>query len=265
VFSEWTTTLDLIEKMLDKAPVKAVRLDGSVPQKKRAKLVDQFQSDPDCRFFLTTNAGSVGLNLQAANTIVNVDLPWNPAILEQRIARAHRMGQKRPVHVILLVTQGTIEENMLGTLSMKKNLSLAVLDPHSDVTEVDMQSGIDELKNRLEILLGKKPPAPPDVRSEQIAAQSAARAQRQKQIANAGGQMLQSAFQFLGHLLPAAPDNNAVEKQAELLAGQLQECLQADEEGGFELKLKLESQEALKTLSNSLARIALLAGQGSGV
>ncbi len=67
----------------------------------------EFQTDPACRLFLTTNAGSTGLNLQAANTIINVDLPWNPAILEQRIARAHRMGQKNPVHVYKLVTEKT--------------------------------------------------------------------------------------------------------------------------------------------------------------
>ena len=85
-----------------------------------------------CRFFITTNAGSTGLNLQAANTVINVDLPWNPAVLEQRIGRAHRMGQKQPVQVYVLVTEQTIEENLLTTLSAKKDLALAALDPESD-------------------------------------------------------------------------------------------------------------------------------------
>ena len=57
--------------------------------------VEQDQSVP--QGVITTNAGSTGLNLQAANTVINVDLPWNPAVLEQRIARAHRMGQQQPV------------------------------------------------------------------------------------------------------------------------------------------------------------------------
>src|SRR5207249_10152063 len=65
-----------------------VRLDGSVPQAKRKQLVAEFQREPKCRVFLTTNAGSTGLNLQAADTVINVDLPWNPALLDQRIARA---------------------------------------------------------------------------------------------------------------------------------------------------------------------------------
>src|SRR5260370_3053573 len=110
LFSEWTTMLTLIEGQITRLKLDFVRLDGSVPQKKRQQLVDQFQRAPTCRVFLTTNAGSTGLNLQAANTVINVDLPWNPAVLEQRIAHAHRMGQKSPVQVYLLVTEGTIEE-----------------------------------------------------------------------------------------------------------------------------------------------------------
>ena len=89
-----------------------MRLDGSVPQKKRQELVNRFQTDPDCQLFVATNAGSTGLNLQAANTVINVDLPWNPAVLEQRIARAHRMGQTQPVQVYVLVTEETIEESL---------------------------------------------------------------------------------------------------------------------------------------------------------
>jgi len=121
--------LNLIQPLLEKRNLNYVRLDGSVPQKKRQALMHQFRRDPDCRLFITTNAGSTGLNLQAANTLINVDLPWNPAILEQRIGRAHRMGQKRPVQIFLLVTEGTLEENLLGTLSAKQALFLAALDP----------------------------------------------------------------------------------------------------------------------------------------
>src|SRR5260370_5145710 len=87
LFSEWTTMLDLIEPLLKERGLDFVRLDGSVPQKRRQELVETFQNNPSCRLFLTTNAGSTGLNLQAANTVINVDLPWNPAVLEQRIGR----------------------------------------------------------------------------------------------------------------------------------------------------------------------------------
>jgi SNF2 family DNA or RNA helicase len=101
----------------EEAQARYVRLDGSVPQKKRQELVHEFQTDPDCKLFITTNAGSTGLNLQAANTVINVDLPWNPAVLEQRIGRAHRMGQKQPVQVLRAGDRNTLEENLLATLS----------------------------------------------------------------------------------------------------------------------------------------------------
>src|SRR3989441_396100 len=164
LFSEWTTMLDLIEPLLEKRGLPFVRLDGSVPQKLRQGLVHEFQSNPGCRLFLTTNAGSTGLNLQAANTVINVDLPWNPAVLEQRIARAYRMGQEQPVQVFVLITEDTIEEKLLSTLSAKHNLALAALDAESDVDQVDLAGGIEELRRRLEVLLGASPEAPLDER-----------------------------------------------------------------------------------------------------
>jgi SNF2 family DNA or RNA helicase len=157
LFSEWPTMLDLIQPILESHRLRYVRLDGSVPQKQRQQLVHEFQQKPDCHLFITTNAGSLGLNLRAANTVVNVDLPWNPAVLEERIGRAHRMGQDQPVQVYVLVTEETIEDNLLATLAAKRDLALAALDAGSDVDAVDMVSGIEELKQRLEILLGAKP------------------------------------------------------------------------------------------------------------
>ena len=102
---------------------------GCVPGDKRGALVEQFHNDPDCRLFLSTDAGGVGLNLQhAAAVVVNMDLPWNPAVLEQRIGRVHRMGQSRGVQVINFVGQGSIEEGMLSVLAFKKSLFAGVLD-----------------------------------------------------------------------------------------------------------------------------------------
>ena len=169
LFSEWTRMLDLIEAQLNDLGVNFVRLQGSVPQKERNQLVDTFQSDPTCQVFITTNAGSTGLNLQAANTVINVDLPWNPALLEQRIGRAHRMGQKRPVHVYILVTEDTLEERLLATLTAKQELSIAVLDPDSEIDEVSMESGMEELRRRLEVLLGAEQAGPVDESVSQAA------------------------------------------------------------------------------------------------
>jgi len=128
VFSQWTRTHDIIIRRLEMREFGYVSFHGGVPSEKRPALVERFRDDPTCRVFLSTDAGSTGLNLQHASTLVNMDLPWNPAILEQRIARIHRMGQIRPVRVINFVAKGTIEEGMLSVLAFKRSLSAGILD-----------------------------------------------------------------------------------------------------------------------------------------
>ena len=141
VFSQWLGTHELIVRRLAlrKAQAKGqnsgpaswghVLFNGSVPSEQRGALVERFHSDANCRLFLSTDAGGVGLNLQhAAAVVVNMDLPWNPAVLEQRIGRVHRMGQARGVQVVNFVGQGSIEEGMLSLLAFKKSLFDGVLD-----------------------------------------------------------------------------------------------------------------------------------------
>ncbi|WP_426442460.1 DEAD/DEAH box helicase [Bradyrhizobium genosp. P] len=128
VFSQWTRTHDIVIRRLEARGTGYVSFHGGVPSEKRPALVERFRSDPACRVFLSTDAGSTGLNLQHASMLVNMDLPWNPAILEQRIARIHRMGQARPVQVINFVAKGTIEEGMLSVLAFKRSLSAGILD-----------------------------------------------------------------------------------------------------------------------------------------
>ncbi len=128
VFSQWTRTHDIIIRRLEARGVGYVSFHGGVPSDKRPALVERFRDDPACRVFLSTDAGSTGLNLQHASTLVNMDLPWNPAVLEQRIARIHRIGQARPVRVINFIAKGTIEEGMLSVLAFKRSLSAGILD-----------------------------------------------------------------------------------------------------------------------------------------
>ncbi|OGA13556.1 MAG: hypothetical protein A3H32_13000 [Betaproteobacteria bacterium RIFCSPLOWO2_02_FULL_63_19] len=129
IFSQWVRTHELIIRRLDAAHFEYVLFHGGVPAQKRGELVERFHRDPACRVFLSTDAGGVGLNLQhAASTVINMDLPWNPAVLEQRIGRVHRMGQTKSVQVVNFVAQGTIEEGMLSVLAFKKSLFAGVLD-----------------------------------------------------------------------------------------------------------------------------------------
>jgi SNF2 family DNA or RNA helicase len=136
VFSQWIGMHEMIARRLDQRKWGYVMFNGSVPAEKRKALIEQFRHDPKCRVFLSTDAGGVGLNLQHAATVVNMDLPWNPAVMEQRIARVHRMGQQRSVQVVNFVAQGTIEESMLSLLSFKRALFAGVLDGGS--TEVSL-------------------------------------------------------------------------------------------------------------------------------
>jgi superfamily II DNA or RNA helicase len=129
IFSQWVRTHELIIRRLEAAGWGYVLFHGGVPGAKRGALVERFRDDPSCRAFLSTDAGGVGLNLQhAASAVVNMDLPWNPAVLEQRIGRVHRMGQTRGVQVVNFVAEGTIEEGMLSTLAFKRSLFAGVLD-----------------------------------------------------------------------------------------------------------------------------------------
>jgi SNF2 family DNA or RNA helicase len=122
VFSQWEVMLRKAAEVLDRLGVGYSTLHGGVPGKDRRALLDRFRDDPSCRVFLSTDAGGTGLNLQAADTVINLEVPWNPAVLEQRVARVHRMGQHRPVQAIHLVTRGTIEERVLKTLELKRSL-----------------------------------------------------------------------------------------------------------------------------------------------
>lgn len=128
IFSQWLRMHELLKRRFEEKKWKHVVFHGGLSSNKRKEMIDQFRDEPECRAFLATDAGGVGLNLQHANVVINMDLPWNPAVLEQRIGRVHRLGQKQPVRVINFVAQGTIEEGMLEVLKFKKSLFEGVLD-----------------------------------------------------------------------------------------------------------------------------------------
>ena len=86
---------------------------GGLGSGARAEMLDAFRGDPEFRVMFSTDAGGLGLNLQEASVVVNLEVPWNPAVLEQRIGRVHRMGQQRSVQVLDFVTKGAIEERVL--------------------------------------------------------------------------------------------------------------------------------------------------------
>jgi superfamily II DNA or RNA helicase len=128
IFSQWLRMHELVVRRFAKKKWDHVMFHGQLSSNQRKEHVDRFREQENCRAFLATDAGGVGLNLQHANAVVNCDLPWNPAVLEQRIGRVHRLGQTQPVQVVNFVAQGTIEEGMLNVLKFKKSLFAGVLD-----------------------------------------------------------------------------------------------------------------------------------------
>jgi superfamily II DNA/RNA helicase len=149
IFSQWERMTRLIAQELTERGIGFANLHGGVPSRQRADLIKNFWDDPDCRVFLSTDAGSTGLNLQVASTIINLDLPWNPAVLEQRIARIYRLGQQRPVQVINLVSAHTIEEDMIGKLRFKTAMFEGVLDGGDDCVFVGDKSRFEQMMESL--------------------------------------------------------------------------------------------------------------------
>jgi SNF2 family DNA or RNA helicase len=132
VFSQWERMTRLVAAELDKKGIKYDYLHGGIPSVKREALFTNFNNDAEVKVFLSTDAGGVGLNLQAASYLINVDIPWNPAVLEQRIGRIHRLGQKKNVSITNMVSVGTIEHRMLDVLSFKSSLAEGILDGGED-------------------------------------------------------------------------------------------------------------------------------------
>ena len=181
VFSEWIGMLERVRELAEKQGYGYAWHTGLVPQKKRRAEILAFRQNPDCRIFFSTDSGGVGLNLQNASVVINCDLPWNPAKLEQRIARAWRKHQSRPVTVINLVAENTIEHGMLSTLAHKTELADGVLDGHGDLDNMTLRKGGQVFLKRLEQIMFKTPggkpakKAPPSDPAAYFAAEAKAR------------------------------------------------------------------------------------------
>jgi superfamily II DNA or RNA helicase len=162
IFSEWTTMTFLIARHLSDAGIKFVELSGKVPVKKRQALIDEFTNNPDCRVFLSTDSGGTGLNLQAADCVVNFELPWNPARMNQRIGRVNRIGQKsRCINVVNLITKNSIEEKILTGIQLKTQLFDGVFDGTTDMVAFSREKRT-ELLNQLREMMGEEQELPPE-------------------------------------------------------------------------------------------------------
>jgi SNF2 family DNA or RNA helicase len=149
VFTQWTRMGEILLRELTAAGHKPAFLHGGIPTTQRPALVERFQQGRD-RILISTDAGGTGLNLQAASLVVNYDLPFNPAKLSQRVARAHRIGQTSTVVVVNLLSRNTVEEKLVRILNEKRELFQDVFGDISDLAQGSgQQLNIRELLREL--------------------------------------------------------------------------------------------------------------------
>ena len=142
VFSQFTSLLAYVRERFDARGWRYAYLDGGT--RNRDEVVREFQEDPECRLFLISlKAGGVGLNLTAADYVFLLDPWWNPAVEQQAIDRAHRIGQTRPVVAYRLLTRDTVEERVAALQETKRELADALLGPDkglvAELTKEDME------------------------------------------------------------------------------------------------------------------------------
>ena len=146
IFSQFVKHLSLIRQALDDREVQYQYLDGATPAKERQRRVDAFQDGEGDLFLISLKAGGTGLNLTGADYVIHLDPWWNPAVEDQATDRAHRIGQERPVTVYRLVTEGTIEEQILALHADKRELVAGVLDGADLAAKMDTEMLIRLIK-----------------------------------------------------------------------------------------------------------------------
>lgn len=145
IFSQFTEMLKLIGRELGLQGIPYFYLDGQTPASRRVELCNQFNEGERDLFLISLKAGGTGLNLTGADTVILYDLWWNPAVEQQAADRAHRIGQKKVVQVIRLVTQGTVEDKMYELQQKKKNLIDEVIQPGQEALSTLTEQDIREI------------------------------------------------------------------------------------------------------------------------
>ena len=150
IFSQWERMTAMVEEIVRRLKIGCVRLHGGVPTHKRGQLLDRFREDDATQVFISTDAGGTGLNLQSASVLINLDMPWNPAVLDQRIARVHRLGQQNKVQIILLIATNSYEERVMQLVQNKRELfdNVITAEATEDVVGVSKKT-LDDLIDEL--------------------------------------------------------------------------------------------------------------------
>jgi superfamily II DNA/RNA helicase len=289
IFSQWLLMNELVVEVLQRNGIGYVHLNGSVPSKNRKALMTAFKDDVNCKVFLSTDAGGVGLNLQSGSVVINMDIPWNPAVLEQRIGRVHRMGQKRNVRVVNFISKDSIEERILDLLRFKSSLCTGALDADgADVVMVG-QSQLQRFMESVEAATDDLPVQDNDqVRQVQAEEEREAAVAEAEEVEHAdkeaesaakkghagaksgsnqlqgllmtGARLLSGLSDALGSAASAEAGNTGDSKPADMIA----RFIERDEATGKKhLKIPLPEPEVMQSLFSGLEKLFAAVG-GSG-
>ena len=143
IFSSFKRVLDNVEKMLNKNGIASFMIDGSVKSMKRLSMVEDFNKDKTPCFLITLKAGGTGLNLVGADTVIHLDIWWNPQVENQATDRAHRIGQTKNVTVTKIICKDTIEEHIMELQEKKKFLSDNLIEDNNNVKAISKLSESD--------------------------------------------------------------------------------------------------------------------------
>ena len=149
IFSQFTTMLKIISKLLRRKRIKFSYLDGQIKVDKREKVITDFTSGKTDIFLISLKAGGTGLNLTEADTVIHVDPWWNPAVEDQATDRAHRIGQKDVVNVYKVITRNTIEEKIYEIQLKKRELIDSVIENKDIATTFNSKEAYEVLSEYL--------------------------------------------------------------------------------------------------------------------
>ncbi len=250
VFSQWRRMLRLghwvTRHQLAHEGVRAAFFTGAEGQKRRTQNLVDFHDDPACRVLFATDAGGVGLNLQrAASACINIELPWNPAVLEQRIGRIHRLGQRRPIDVYNLVSEPGIESRIADLVGSKKAFFTGLFDGTTDEVTFERAGGF---LSRIERIVGPKmTPAP--ARPEDVSVPEDDGAEREIEAVVAAGDESRDGLGAPAVRPEPIPSNADIER---LVSGLR---VQRTASGGLLIEAPPETASTLAALFSGMAQL----------
>jgi superfamily II DNA/RNA helicase len=248
VFSQWRRMLRLADwatrEVLARGNVRAAFFTGDEGQKRRTQNIVEFHDDPACRVLFATDAGGVGLNLQrAASACINIELPWNPAVLEQRIGRIYRLGQNRPIDVYNLVSEPGIESRISDLVGTKQAFFKGLFDGTADEVAFE-RSG--SFLSRIEQVVAVALPSAPERGAEAAEPEDGPAEREIDAVMAAGDEARDSRVPTAPELAPSARDVQ------DLFSGLK---VQRTAQGGLVIEAPPETASTLATLFAGMAQL----------